>query len=75
MLGHSLKGDQEFESTSLRQQVSTAEKPYGFPLKIAENPRNSACFALKTGLGESVLLDPEGKLCGSFLWAYRQSGL
>jgi hypothetical protein len=31
----------------LRQQVSTAEKPCDFPLKIAENPRNSACFALK----------------------------
>jgi hypothetical protein len=37
----------EFEFTSLRQQVSTAEKPCDFPLKIAENPRNSACFALK----------------------------
>src|ERR1039458_10493605 len=37
----------EFEFTSLRQTVSTAEKPCDFPLKIAENPRNSACFALK----------------------------
>jgi hypothetical protein len=37
----------KFEFTSLRQQVSTAEKRCGFPLKIAENPRNSASFALK----------------------------
>ncbi|MGA3319232.1 MAG: hypothetical protein ABSC64_22705, partial [Candidatus Korobacteraceae bacterium] len=31
----------------LRQQVSTAEKLCSFPLKIAENLRNSACFVLK----------------------------
>jgi hypothetical protein len=37
----------KFEFTSLRQQVSTAEKRCGFPLKIAENPRNSASFAPK----------------------------
>jgi ABC-type histidine transport system ATPase subunit len=41
------KAYQEFESTSLRQQVSTVEKLCGFPLKIAGNPRNSASFALK----------------------------
>ena len=37
----------QFESLSLRQQVSAAEKLCSFPLKIAENPRNSARFALK----------------------------
>jgi len=46
-LGRSLKLHLEFESKSLRQQVSTAEKLCGFPLKIAENPGNSACFVLK----------------------------
>jgi hypothetical protein len=47
MLGHSRKGNQEFEFTSLRQLVSSAEKPCSFPLKIAENARTSAYFALK----------------------------
>src|ERR1022692_4965899 len=33
-------------------------------------------FHAETGLGESVLLDPRGKLCGLFLWrANTQSGL
>src|ERR1017187_10123574 len=47
ILAHSLKLYSKFESNSLRQQVSTAEKRCGFPLKIAENPRNFASFALK----------------------------
>ena len=41
------KAYQEFESLSLRQQVSTAEKLGGFLLRIAGNPRNFAYFALK----------------------------
>ena len=37
----------EFESTSLRQLVSTAEKPRCIPLKVGGNARNSAYFTLK----------------------------
>ena len=43
----------EFEFTSLRQQVSTAEKRCGFPLKIAENPRNSGSFAAQKNYAQS----------------------
>ena len=46
-LSPSVKPDYKFESSSLRQQVSTTEKPCGSPLKIGGNARNSACFALK----------------------------
>jgi hypothetical protein len=47
LLAGNLGGEGFARDCVLRQQVSTAEKPCGFPLKIAENPRNSACFALK----------------------------
>src|ERR1035441_10427073 len=47
LLAGNLGGEGFARDCVLRQQVSTAEKPCGFPLKIAENPRNSASFAPK----------------------------
>jgi hypothetical protein len=41
------KAYQQFEFTSLRQLVSTAEKPRCIPLKVGGNAGNSAYFTLK----------------------------
>src|ERR1035441_2404925 len=50
-----------------RQLVSTAEKPRCIPLKVGGKCPQFCVFHAETGLGESVLLELIGTLCGAFL--------